>query len=227
MVNKFITSTLEQFLSKYDSNRVKDVDEIKKVFLSLDKKMHLYHENSYGIDSFRLQDIYVYSMVDDKGNTLYDVDFSKYFEIDNPLERDEVFKKNIFYAACLAVGTYNNCLSYIDPDKPQFLKDNFNLFAENMPSDVVPYYRGVIERGANVYLEMFDKAKTKREIEAMQREAEAEKEKEKQNNNVGVKASKNNDKWGISESAFVGISLFPFMIMILGLIIPIIVSIMS
>lgn len=223
--NQFTTTTLEHFLEKYNSSRDKDIPELQKLFLSMDKKMHLYHANNYIITSFRLQDILVYSMMDSNGNTLYDVNFNKYSYVEE--NNDEMIEKNIFYAACLAVGTYNNCLSYIDPDHPDFLKGNFNLFAENMPSDVVPYYRGIIERGAAVYLESFDRAKKQRDIETMRREAEASKEAENKITMSPAKASKKNDKWGTSESAFVGISLFPFIIVLLGLVIPIIISLMA
>ena len=68
------TTNFEQFISKYSSSRDKDLEEIKKFFLSFDKKMKIYHEHNYVITSFRLQDILVYESVHN-GNSVYDVDF--------------------------------------------------------------------------------------------------------------------------------------------------------
>lgn len=218
-------TTLESFLANCDSSSDKGMDELKKLFLSLDKKMDIYHQNNYAITSFRLQDIMVASSLDETGNVIYDVGFSKYSEMDS--NDSQIIQKNIFYAGCLAVGVYNNCLSYIDPDNPTFLKSNFNLFAENMPVEVVPYYRGVIERGATVYLNSFEQMRREREINAMKMQAEADEQKDKEKRVVATPKSKDNAAWGTKESAFVGISLFPFIIVLLGTILPIIIGLFA
>ena len=218
-------TTLESFLANCDSSSDKGMDELKKLFLSLDKKMYIYHQNNYAITSFRLQDIMVGSNLDDTGNVIYDVGFSKYSEMDS--NDSQIIQKNIFYAGCLAVGVYNNCLSYIDPDNPTFLKSNFNLFAENMPAEVVPYYRGVIERDATVYLNSFEQMRRKREIDVMKMQAEVDKQQEKKTIISNPKSIRDNEKWGTRESAFVGISLFPFIIVLLGTILPIIVGLFA
>lgn len=219
------TMSLEDFISEYDSSREKDVPEMKKMFLSMDKKMKMYHESDYIITSFKVQDIIIYQMINDNNETVYDVNFSKFAK---SYQASYSIKDNIFYMACLVVGIYNNCLSYIDPDNPHFLKNNFNLFAENMPNDVVPYYRGVIERCATVYLSEFVETKEKQEIDKMKAEAESEAEEHKKNelHNKPL-ASIQNDTWGTSQSAFSSIALFPLIIAVLGVIIPIIISVMS
>ena len=215
------TTNFEQFISKYSSSRDKDLDEIKNFFLSFDKKMKMYHENGYVITSFRLQDIIVYESNND-GHNVYDVDFKYYTEKENT---NVTMRENIFYSACLAVGVYNNCLSYINPDKPNFLKNNFYLFAENIPSDVVSYYRGVIERDAEVYLTEFVTTSKQQEIDRMKREmdAEAQKEAELQKNKdvPKPKSSIQNDTWGTSDAAFSSVALFPIIFSILGILIPI------
>lgn len=215
------TTNFEQFISKYSSSRDKDLDEIKNFFLSFDKKMKMYHDNNYIITSFRLQDIIVYESSND-GHNVYDVDFKYYTEKENT---NVTMRENIFYSACLAVGVYNNCLSYINPDKPNFLKNNFYLFAENIPSDVVSYYRGVIERDAEVYLTEFVTTSKQQEIDRMKREmdAEAQKEAELQKNKdvPKPKSSIQNDTWGTSDAAFSSVALFPIIFSILGILIPI------
>lgn len=219
MNGDYSTTNFEQFISKYSSSRDKDLEEIKKFFLAFDKRMKMYHEHNYVITSFKLKDIVVYESIYN-GQNVYDVDFKDYTESSNT---DITPKNNIFYAACLAVGVYNNCLSYINPDKPQYLKNNFYQFAENIPTDVVSYYRGVIERDADVYLTEFVTTSKQQEIDRMKREMEQQNESE-QRKNIQVskpKSSIQNDTWGTSDAAFSSVALFPILFSILGILIPI------
>ncbi len=219
MNSAYNSNTFEQFISKYSSSRDSDLEEIKKFFLAFDKRMKLYHEQGYIITSFRLQDIIVFETLID-GNHAYDVDFKYYTEHENT---NVTVKNNIFYSACLAVGVYNNCLSYINPNKPQFLKNNFYLFAENIPNDVVSYYRGVIERDAEVYLTEFVTTSKQQEIDRMKREMEQQSEADIRKN-IQVsrpKSSIKNDTWGTSDAAFSSVALFPILFSIIGILIPI------
>lgn len=221
MNGEYTTTNFEQFINKYSSSRDSDLEEIKKFFLSFDKKMKLYHENGYVIISFRLQDIMVFKKVLNAMNE-YDVDFKYYDKKENTSITP---KDNIFYAACLAVGVYNNCLSYINPDNPKFLKSNFYLFAENIPSDVVSYYRGIIERDAEVYLVEFVATSKQQEIDRMKKEMEAENKKaEDERKKIEVNktpSSRKNDVWGTRDAAFSSVALFPILFSILGILIPI------
>lgn len=218
---EYTTTNFEQFINKYSSSRDNDLEEIKKFFLSFDKKMMMYHGNGYVITSFRLQDIVVFEKALN-GTVDYDVDFKHYDKKENT---NITPQKNIFYAACLAVGVYNNCLSYINPDKPSFLKNNFYMFAENIPSDVVSYYRGVIERDAEVYLNEFVTTSKQQEIDRMKMEMDAENKKaEEERKKMEVNktpSSRKNDVWGTSDAAFSSVSLFPILFSILGILIPV------
>ena len=221
MNGDYSTTNFEQFISKYSSSRDKDLEEIKKFFLAFDKRMKMYHEHNYVITSFKLKDIVVYESIYN-GQNVYDVDFKNYTESSNT---DITPKNNIFYAACLAVGVYNNCLSYINPDKPQYLKNNFDQFAENIPTDVVSYYRRVIasDADAGIYLTEFVTASKQQEIDRMKREMEQQNESE-QIKNIQVskpKSSIQNDTWGTSDAAFSSVALFPILFSILGILIPI------
>ncbi len=221
MNGEYSTTSFDQFISKYSSSRDKDLEEIKKFFASFDKKMKMYHDNNYIITSFRLQDIIVYEAFEDSQRT-YDVNFKSYCEKDRT---NITVQKNIFYSACLAVGVYNNCLSYINPEKPQFLKNNFYLFAENIPSDVVGYYRGVIENNADVYLSEFLEVSNQQKIDQLQREfSDLEKKEEelkaKERRSKIEYTTRTNDTWGTnSDAAFSSIALFPILFSILGIII--------
>ena len=149
---KFKTMTLNEFIQTYNSSREKDIPIIGDMLLAMDKKMKMYHDNNYVITNFDINKTIIYEAYDENGNLIFDADYSEYA----PIGPDTFTPtQNVFYLACLAVGIYNNCLSYINPAQPKFLKENFNLFAENMPTEVVPYYRGIIERGFSVYLNEF------------------------------------------------------------------------
>ena len=228
-VDNYKTMTLNQFINTYSSSSEKDVPIINDMLLALDKKMKMYHDFNYAITSFDITKTYIYEAKDSNGNLIFDADYSEYAPIG---KSSFTPKDNVFYLACLAVGIYNNCLSYIDPSKPKFLKENFNLFAENMPQEVVPYYRGIIERGFSVYLNEFIDSRNEQEIAKMQEEAkrmaaeEAERKK-KENKNSAPKV-KPNSAWGInSDAAFSSISFFPLIFLLLGVIIPIIFLILS
>ena len=225
---KFKTMTLNEFIQTYNSSREKDIPIIGDMLLAMDKKMKMYHDNNYVITNFDINKTIIYEAYDENGNLIFDADYSEYA----PIGPDTFTPtQNVFYLACLAVGIYNNCLSYINPAQPKFLKENFNLFAENMPTEVVPYYRGIIERGFSVYLNEFIDSKNQQEIAKMQEEAkkmaEEEAEKERKKNQQAAPRSKNNDIWGTSDAAFSSIAFFPIVFLLLGIIIPIIFLIFS
>lgn len=225
---KFKTMTLYEFIKTYNSSSEKDVPIIGDMLLAMDKKMKMYHDNNYVITNFDINKTIIYETYDENGNLIFDADYPEYA----PIGPDTFTPKdNVFYLACLAVGIYNNCLSYINPAHPNFLKENFNLFAENMPTEVVPYYRGIIERGFSVYLNEFIDSKNQQEIAKMQEEAkkmaEEEAEKKKKENQKAAPRSKNNDIWGTSDAAFSSIAFFPIVFLLLGIIIPIIFLIFS
>lgn len=227
--NNFKTMTLNQFINTYNSSSEKDVPIINDMLLAMDKKMQMYHDHNYVITSFDINKTYIYEAEDKYGNLIFDADYSEYMPID---QSQSTVKDNVFYLACLAVGIYNNCLSYIDPSNPKFLKENFNLFAENMPQEVVPYYRGIIERGFSVYLNEFVDSRNQQEIAKMQEEAkrmaEEEAEKKKKQNISSTPKVKPNSAWGINgDAAFSAIAFFPIVFLLLGVIIPIIFLIFS
>ena len=228
-VTNYKTMTLNEFINTYNSSSDKDVPIINDMLLAMDKKMKMYHEHNYVITSFDINKTYIYEAKDSNGNLIFDADYSEYAPIG---KSSFTPKDNVFYLSCLAVGIYNNCLSYINPAEPKFLKENFNLFAENMPQEVVPYYRGIIERGFSVYLNEFNDSKNEQEIAKMQEEAkrmaEEEAEKKKKESRASAPRVKPNSAWGINnDSAFSALAFFPIVFLLLGVIIPIIFLIFS
>lgn len=226
--NNYKTMTLNEFIQTYNSSSEKDTPIINDMILAMDKKMKMYNENNYVITSFDINKINIYEAKDSDGKLIFDAYYPDYA----PVGPDTFTPKdNVFYLSCLAIGIYNNCLSYINPAKPKFLKENFNLFAENIPTELVAYYRGIIERGFSVYLNEFVESRNQQEIEKMKQEAERmrieEEEKRKQAEKKEAPRIRNNDVWGTSDAAFSSVAFFPMIFLLLGVIIPIIFLIFS
>ena len=58
-------------------------------------------------------------------------------------------------------------MKYLNPD---FVKENFDEFAQFIPSGDVPYYRGVIQRGASVYFCEFALEKRNRDLADLEKQ---------------------------------------------------------
>ena len=122
-------------------------EELRAFFLNLDSAMKYIHDKGYFIESFRFD--LLDAMPDD-------------FQI-----RRDIVKENIRLSAFLQIGIYANCLQYL---RPEFLKSNFDDFAQFLPEGDIPYYRGVIERNASVYFTDFALEKKKRDLVALENE---------------------------------------------------------
>ena len=53
---------------------------------------------------------------------------------------------------------------------PNFLRENFDQVAQFLPQGDVPYYRGVIQRGASVYFCEFALERRKHDLEELERQ---------------------------------------------------------
>ena len=76
-----------------------------------------------------------------------------------------MIKEDIFNSSLIQVGIYSKSLKYLNPE---FLKENFDDFPQFIPQGDVPYYRGVIQRGASVYFCEFALEKRKRDLEDLE-----------------------------------------------------------
>ena len=133
--------------------------------------------------------------------------------------KSEMIKEDIFNSSLLQIGIYTNSLKYL---KPEFLRENFDSFAQFIPSGDVPYYRGVVQRGAAVYLSEFAEEKANRDLMDLEKQLD---EGGNSTNKTLVKASdkridvdsvnsKINDQIykqinGMNEAAFVNSLLIP------------------
>lgn len=138
-----------------------DPDKLKKLYYNMSTTMKYIHEQDYCVKSFNLNDIEILNT-----ENLSPIRYKTVVKM--PAEEEEqLTKEDIYNLAFINIGIYSNTLEHL---KPQFLKDNFDLFAEFLPEDDVPYYKGIIERGASVYYCDYVVEKTKRQMQTLQKE---------------------------------------------------------
>ena len=208
-----------------------DKDDLNKLFANMDSAMKYIHSKGYCIRSFNPKDIEILN------NSFSQIRFNSLMLMPNDFAtKKTVIKEDINKSSFLQIGIYAKCLNSL---QPSFLKKNFNDFATFLPEDIVPYYRGVIERDASVYLVDYLKEKRKRDLEALEKEVGVGTTGDKKlvkSNSAGSLLefdsmnSKVNDSIykqlsGISDAAFVSFLMIPTLVAILGLIFALVVLI--
>ena len=129
-----------------------------------------------------------------------------------------MIKEDIYRSSVIQIGLYTNSLNHLNPE---FLKENFDAFSQFIPSDDVPYYRGVIQRGASVYYCEYALEKSKRDMEDLEKQLGESNTNVEVNSNQDITNKKVNDLIyrqinGVGEAAYLNIALIP--IIILGII---------
>lgn len=146
--------TLQEWLDKYHLP-----EELQTFFINMDIAMKYIHEQGYYIESFALDSIEILN------DSIKQIRFDSLQEFPSDfIKQKELVKNNIFLSAVLQIGVYANCLQYFRPETMQFLKENFDQFSIFLPEEDVPYYKGVIERGASVYLSSYEGERKKRDL---------------------------------------------------------------
>ncbi len=203
-------------------------EKMQEVFLNMDIAMKYVHKHGYCIKSFSPFEIQILN------NSPRQIKFNTLLEMPADLALAEKLKnEDIFHSACLQIGLYTNSLRYLKED---FLRDNFEEFAKSLPPDDVPYYRGIVLRGAGVYYSEYVMERKKKDLEMLEKEvSEAEgRGSNKQfvkSNGMGFKEeSISNDKIndniykqinGLRDSAFVNYLIMPTIILLTGIMISI------
>lgn len=127
-------------------------EEKADIIEKIDASLNDYHTNGFNILSFNPNDITI--DIDDDLR----IGFLSYSEDSS----DSYVADNIHSAGVLAFSIYMERDLFQHED---FLKLNFDEFAKFLPDGEAPYYRGVIQRNAPVYLNEFLNEKAKRELE--------------------------------------------------------------
>lgn len=208
----------------------KSEDEIRSVFLRMDATMKYIHDKGYCIKTFNPREIELINGSPNKIKYNVLLEMPKKFEVQKELVREDIYN-----ATYLHIGVYTKCLD--KNIKPAFLKENFDEFATFLPSSDIPYYRGIIERGASVYFTEFDRERSKRELTQLEEQVGANEvdkgkalvkgnglfkgtEEDKINNNIYKQIDN-------KEAAFVSFLIFPTIVLFLGLMVAIVAWIAS
>lgn len=188
-------------------------EEMRSIFLNMDRALKYIHDHGYCIDVFYPTEINVLNN-DDKY-----IQFKKLVELSKDYEiSKEMIKEDIYRSSVIQIGLYTNSLNHLNPE---FLKENFDAFSQFIPNDDVPYYRGVIQRGASVYYCEYALEKSKRDMEDLEKQLGENNANVEVNSNQDITNKKVNDLIyrqinGVGEAAYLNIALIP--IIILGVI---------
>ena len=213
--NEFDSITMAEWINNHNSE-----DDLRSLFLNMDIALKYIHDHGYCIEVFYPTEIKILN------NDIKQIQFNKLVELSSDFSlRKEAIKEDIFRSSLIQIGIYSNCLNNL---KPSFLKEYFDSFAQFIPSGDIAYYRGVVQRGAAVYLCEYTAEKNNRDLADLEAQLEAEggmgegKAMVKSSNrNIGVGTISNdsiNDKIykqinGMNEAAFVNILIIPTIVL--------------
>lgn len=206
--------TLDKWLLEH-----KDEEELRSLFLNMDRTLKYIHEHGYCIEVFYPSEIEILN------NQLDHIQFNKLLELSsNSTKRRKMIQEDVYHSALIQIGIYSNSLKFLNPD---FIKENFDSFAQFIPNGDVPYYRGVIQRGASVYFCEYALEKRNRDLTELEKQI-GEKE------GTPLQYKKSNDKQdltndevndviyrqinGLSDKAFINILILPTVIILILLI---------
>lgn len=149
--------TLAEWVNEHHSE-----EEMRSIFLNMDRALKYIHDHGYCIDVFYPTEINVLNNENDH------IQFRKLVELskDSSIAK-EMIREDIFNSSLIQIGMYTNTLRNLNPEN---LKENFDSFAQFIPSDDVPYYRGVIQRGASVYYCEYSLERRKRDLEDLEKQ---------------------------------------------------------
>lgn len=141
-------------------------EELREVFINMDLAMKYIHVRDFCILSFHPKDIELLN------NTVNQVKFSQLMKMPDSIEdKKELVREDIYSSSFLQIGIYSKCLEYL---KPSFLKENFDRFTTFLPEGDIPYYKGIVERGASVYFSEYAAEKKKRDLQTLETQFEEE-----------------------------------------------------
>lgn len=209
-------------------------EELRTVFINMDRALKYIHEHGYCISVFYPTEIEVL------GNSPEWIQFKKLIALSKDSQRRrEMIKEDIFHSSLIQIGIYTNSLKYINPD---FVKENFDSFIQLLPSDDVPYYRGVVQRGASVYFCEYVLEKRNKDLDNLERQLEENGGENKgrsltktSNRNIGVESITNdkiNDEIyaqinGMRDAAFINYLIIPTLILVILVILGVISLVFS
>ena len=232
MSNLFKNKNYESIsLAEWLSNHPRE-EYIINVFIKMYIYLKYIHDHGYCIEVFYPTEIQIL------GNEIDHIQFKKLLELSKDIDRRrQMIKEDIFNSSLVQIGIYSNSLKYL---KPEFVKENFDSFQQFIPSGDVPYYRGVIQRGAAVYFCEFAIEKSNRDLQDLERQlgeggGDGKALIKSSGKNIGIEAITNdkiNDSIysqinGLKDSAFINILILPTLVLLGLLVLSIVVWVLS
>lgn len=223
--NSVESMSLDSWINSY-----RDEEEMREIFLNMDRAMKYLHDRGYCVKSFDPRNIQILN------NSVDQIKLDVLPLPDDYAEKKKYIKEDIYNSSFIQIGLYSKCLPYLKRD---FLKSNFDRFCEFLPEGDVPYYRGVIDRGASVYFCEYALEKANRDLATLESELAEE--------GMSLGINKNKGKPGLGEvyvndrindgiykqlsskrdAAFVTALLFPTALLVLGVVLALISLIVS
>lgn len=204
-------------------------EELRKLFYNMSKNIKYIHDRDYYVKTFNLNEIEIINP-----ETLNPIQYNTIIKSTDE-NNDEIKREDIYNLAFMQIGIYTEMLNVLRPD---FLKENFDSFVPLLPEADVPYYRGIVTRGARVYYSDYIDEKNKREIENLQT---ATGEATKSSNLKGKQFVKATDAGRLyaaqaeketrnlysdidsrKDAAFISFLLFPILLIALGLVLSVV-----
>lgn len=138
-----------------------DIDTAREIFIYMSSALKYIHNKGYYVSSFYPVDI------DILNGAINQIRFNGLEKMpDDMAVRKQIVKNNIYSSAFLQIGIYSNCLEYL---KSSFLRENFDKFSELLPSEDIPYYKGVVLSGFSVYFDDYVVERRKRELNELKK----------------------------------------------------------
>lgn len=200
-------------------------EEKRNLFLYMDFAMKYVHDRGYCIATFNPNEIEILN------NSIKQVKFNYLYKMpeDDIPYQEKLKNEDIFNSSTVQILLYSKLPMMINVD---YLKEHFDEFTTFLPEKDVPYYRGVIERGASVYFAEYELERVKRENDTLEKELnELEGKRDYNttlyNKNNDLSKMFTNDKINnsiykkinyIQESAFINVLLYPTIAIVLALV---------
>ena len=209
MSEKYESMSLDEWISFHSTD-----EEMRSVFLNMDRALKYIHEHDYCIEVFHPRYIDVLNNSDNY------IQFKRLVELssDSIIKR-KMIQEDIFHSSLIQIAYYLK-MSDLNQLNPDFLRENFDEIAQFIPSEDVPYYRGVIQRGASVYFCEYALEKRNRDLADLERQLgeDGSKEKVYLKENVSITNDSVNDIIykqinGLKDKAFVHTLLIPAIVL--------------
>ena len=169
--------TLNEWLQSYRTN-----NQLQNLFVKMDIAMKYIHDQGYYISSFALDRISLLN------HSIRQIQFQELAPLPYDIsQQKQVVRDNIFMASVLHIGLYAKCLQHFTMNTIPAIKDNFQQFTIFLPPEDVPYYSGIIEKGASVYYSAYVGERKKRDLQNLEKEVSSG-----ENNSSGKRLVKTN-----------------------------------